>query len=132
MTRKKASAELAVFLGGALAVAVALLLGGASLHAQNPDQVKQLLKTGKCRGCDLQNVQLVNVKLTGADLTGANLSGAFLYRTILHGAMMKGALLTGANLGGTDLSGALDVDLTNAITNEHTTCPNGKPGPCGR
>ena len=112
-------------------VAALLLIAAASLRAEDKDQVKQLLATGKCQGCDLQRVQLVNVNLKGADLRDADLSNSFLYRTNLQGAALKGTNFTGANLGGTDLRGALDANLLNAITNEYTTCPNGKPGPCG-
>ena len=115
----------------ALFVSTLLLICAASLYAENPDDKKQLLATRNCPGCDLQSVQLINVDLKGADLRGADLSNAFLYRTNLQGAALKGANLTGANLGGTDLRGALDANLLNAITNEHTTCPNGKSGPCG-
>ncbi len=119
-----------ILLGAALSIS-ALLAGAATLQAQNPDDVQQLLSTRKCPGCDLQNAQLVGVNLNRADLTGANLSGAFLYGTTPHGAALKGAKFAGADLGGADLRDARDANLTGAKTNEYTTCPNGKHGPCG-
>jgi uncharacterized protein YjbI with pentapeptide repeats len=119
-----------ILVGAALSVAV-LLLGAASLRAQNPDDVKQLLDTRNCPSCDLQNAQIIGVNLNRADLTGANLSGANLYRTTLHGAALKGAKFAGADLGGADLRDARDANLAGARTNAQTTCPNGRSGPCG-
>jgi uncharacterized protein YjbI with pentapeptide repeats len=131
MTRAKSVTKRALFLLSLCAVsALLLLLRGASLYAQNPDHVKQLLETRSCPGCDLRNTQLVGLNLNRADLTGADLGGAFLYRTTLHSAILTGAKFDSADLGGTDLRGARDANLTGARTDERTICPNGSHGPC--
>ena len=114
------------------AVLGAAVFAAASLGArgQNLDQVQQLLTTKNCPGCDLHNAQIIDKNLNRADLKGANLSGAILYKTTLHDAALKGANFAGADLRGTDLNGARNANLTGAQTNEFTTCPNGKAGPC--
>lgn len=61
------------------------------LRAENPEQVRQLLQSKSCKGCDLR----------GADLSGADLSFA-----ILVGADLRGANLARANLSKADLSQA--------------------------
>jgi uncharacterized protein YjbI with pentapeptide repeats len=72
---------------------------------------QQLLDTGDCPGCDLQNLDLKGLKLKGANLAGANLEGANLQETNLKGANLKGAnlisvRLTDAILIKADLQGA--------------------------
>ena len=132
MTRKTTFVKSAFVLCGALFISGLVFLSVASLDArgQNPDQVSQLLKTNKCPGCDLQHAQLVDKNLTGADLSGANLTGAFMYKVTLRAALLKGAKFSGADLTGADLRGAREADLSGAITNQYTKCPNGKAGPC--
>jgi uncharacterized protein YjbI with pentapeptide repeats len=79
--------------------------------AANPAQVRQLLQTGECRGCDLtranlRNANLRDAQLNGANLTGANLSGANLTEADLNSATLRGANLAGANLDDTDFTEA--------------------------
>jgi uncharacterized protein YjbI with pentapeptide repeats len=130
MIHTPARSHLHAYLCGAFLTAAVVVLGAAAVHAQNSDHVKQLLETRNCVGCDLQNAQLINANLNRADLTGANLSGAFLYRSSLNNANLKDAQFDGANLKGVSLRGARDANLAGAITDEHTTCPNGRSGPC--
>jgi len=78
----------------------------------------QLLETRSCRGCKLQDADLVHADLRDADLRqaqlqranlgqarldGAQLGGANLSFTSLMGASLRGADLRGARLDGTDL-----------------------------
>lgn len=87
----------------------------------------QLLDTRNCRGCKLQDADLVHADLRDADLRqaqlqranlaqarldGAQLSGANLSFTSLTGASLRGADLRGARLDGTDLRQA---DLSGAL-----------------
>ncbi len=118
-----------ILLGLALSTATGFSLTGV-LHAENPDDVARLLATRECAGCDFQDAQLIGKNFNTANLTGANFSGAFLYRTTLRKANLKGASFAGADLKGTDLTGATDANLAGAVTDEHTTCPSGQPGPC--
>jgi hypothetical protein len=85
--------------------------------AHNPDHVKQLKETKKCKNCDLTAADLSNLDLEGADvsgsdLTAANLSNSSLLNASFEKAKLKGANLTGANLMGVKLKNA---DLTNVI-----------------
>ncbi len=100
------------------------------LHAASPAQVRHLLNSRECAGCDLQDAQLVNRNLNSAHLVGANLERALLSGATLRGAVLKNANFFGADLRGTDLTGATDANLAGAVTNEQTTCPSGQPGPC--
>lgn len=102
--------------------------------AENFEQLRQLLSTKDCSGCELSNagLRLANLaranlsgtnlsqanldqaNLSGADLSGADLSGAILFRANLDGANLRGANLSGANLSGAYLANA---DLTGANLN---------------
>jgi uncharacterized protein YjbI with pentapeptide repeats len=92
-----------------LALLPSLLLV-APAKAENPAQVKQLLETNACMGCDLSNANLTQAHLIGADLRNADLRGANLTEANLEGADMTGANLKGANL--------TESFLTNASLNE--------------
>jgi len=108
-------------------------------YSQNPNDLKQLLETRFCQGCDLRganlsgahligvdlrdanltganltNINLEGADLTGANLTSANLEGAFLNQTEFNDANLSGANLTNANLVQAQLEGAnlLNADLT--------------------
>ncbi len=120
-------------------LAVVLLMAPLAMPARAEDltQLRQLLATGNCPGCDLSGAGLVmadlhRANLQGADLSGANLSranlgganlgganlaGAVLYGTRLTGANLTGANLTGANLQEADLGGANFSQATLANTN---------------
>lgn len=126
---------------GFLAIAVALVPIGfvTPVKAENPAQVRQLLETNVCRGCDLRGAQLSGARLLGADLSGTNLSGANLTNANLVQANLSSADLSntnlsfanlrnanlsrtnlnntnlnGANLGGVNLSGT-DLNKANLI-----------------
>jgi uncharacterized protein YjbI with pentapeptide repeats len=89
-------------------------------HAYNPADLKTLLATNKCIGCDLSGANLSRKQLVNADLQAANLVGANLSRANLTGAKLGGANLTGSNLTKTNFTGAvlqaaslIDVNFTN-------------------
>ena len=119
--------RLSIFL--LLCGAVALALGQPAIAA-NPDHVKQLKDTNRCRGCDLSSAKLTGAELPGADLHLANLSGASLESANLYGAVLEGANLAGARLSGANLRAAKSANLAGADTNKQTTCPDGRHGPC--
>ena len=99
--------------------ATVLLLGfgvATPAYSQNSNDLKQLLETRLCQGCDLRGANLSGAHLIGVDLRDANLAGANL-----EGANLEGADLTGANLNQANLEGAFlnqaefnDANLTNA------------------
>jgi uncharacterized protein YjbI with pentapeptide repeats len=68
--------------------------------------VKRLLDTKDCSGCNLSGANFANSKLTFVNLTNANLSGANLSGAILIGANLSNANLTNTNLNGAKLNGA--------------------------
>lgn len=95
------------------------LFTGVSLAA-DPDDVRQLLQTNACEGCDLSDAALSGLDLSEADLRRANLQGANLSYVTLTRANLQGANLQEAKLGNADLRGAMlrEADLSNAqITN---------------
>lgn len=70
-------------------------------------QVKQLIETKECIGCNLQNADLAGVDLEKANLEGANLEGANLEGANLTNSYLMGANLKGANLNVAELGGAI-------------------------
>jgi uncharacterized protein YjbI with pentapeptide repeats len=97
-----------------------LLAIAPAANAYNPADLKTLIATNKCIGCDLSGADLSRKKLANADLQAANLVGANLSAANLTGAKLGGANLTGANLTKTNLTGAvlqaaslIDVNFTN-------------------
>ncbi len=92
-----------------LSVAIALLAGlGVAIavflpRLTQPTEVKQLLETRSCAGCDLRNANLKQQNLEGVNLEGANLQGANLEGAKLGNANLKRVNLTGANLNRADL-----------------------------
>ena len=87
------------------------LLGLSSAAAAMPSDLMQLLESGHCPGCELEQVDLVHGQLQGANLKKANLrdgnlSRADLRRADLRNANLEFTSLQGANLQGSDLRGA--------------------------
>ncbi|MBD0302212.1 MAG: pentapeptide repeat-containing protein, partial [Tolypothrix sp. T3-bin4] len=68
--------------------------------------VALILKTKRCVGCDLREINLSGLDLSGADLRNTDLSRANLKNTKLKDAKMSGARLNQANLTYADLDGA--------------------------
>ena len=103
--------------------ALFLQLGMVSAAAAyNPADLKTLLATNKCVGCDLSGADLSRKQLVNADLQAANLVGANLTGANLTGAKLGGANLTGANLTSTNLTQAVLqaaslIDVNFAATN---------------
>lgn len=110
------------------------------VSAADPADLRKLLDTGVCNGCNLREVNLTGLKLAGAklrwsdlrganftkidldraDLTGADLSGATMSESsfrasVLEGANLYGVALYEMRLAGSDLRWSnlshLDVDL---------------------
>jgi len=79
-----------------------LLLITAAI-AQNPEQVRRLLATNECAGCELSLAELSHAELSQANLEAANLKSANLMGANLEGANLTGANLEGANLKDADL-----------------------------
>ena len=83
--------------------------------------VRRLLETNQCVGCDLSGAVLKDMNLQAANLEGANLQKADLERanlqtTNLQGANLRGADLGKANIAAANLRGAnlFDADLEKA------------------
>ena len=91
---------------------ISILTLSSPVQAENLQQLRQLLSTKQCPGCDLSNSGLVMSNLAGASLSQANLVNANLSQANLIGADLSGANLTGASLYGANLSGA---NLSGAI-----------------
>ena len=86
-------------------------LGGVA-QAFNPGQLKTLLATKSCPGCDLSGANLSHKDLRKANLEKANLKGVKLVFTKFDEANLRGANLDGANIMRVDFWGA---DLEGAI-----------------
>lgn len=102
--------------------AVILLGIMPAAYAYNPADLKTLLATKKCIGCDLSGADLSRKQLVNADLQAANLVGANLTGTNLTNAKLSGANLTGATLNNTNLTQAVLqaaslIDVNFASTN---------------
>jgi Pentapeptide repeats (9 copies)/Pentapeptide repeats (8 copies) len=94
----------------------------SAASAYNPADLKVLMATNKCVGCDLSGADLSRKQLANADLQAANLVGANLAGTNLTGAKLGGANLTGANFTSTNLTDAVLqaaslIDVNFASTN---------------
>ncbi|MBW4597141.1 MAG: pentapeptide repeat-containing protein [Brasilonema angustatum HA4187-MV1] len=83
--------------------------------------VRHLLQTNECVGCNLIGAKLKDTNLQAANLENANLQGADLERANLQGTNLAGANLQGADLGKTNIIGAnleranlFDADLEKA------------------
>ncbi|PZD74848.1 Secreted effector protein PipB [Acaryochloris thomasi RCC1774] len=106
------------------------------VRAEQPAQVRQLIETNICAGCDLSGADLSQAHLIGADLRNANLRDANLVEANLEGADLTGANLQGADLTQSFLTNAVltkvnldSVNLTQArrdsiITEEETSTPS--------
>ncbi len=83
--------------------------------------VRRLLETNECVGCNLIGAKLKDANLQGANLENANLQGADFERANLQGTNLAGANLQGADLGKANIIGAsleranlFDADLEKA------------------
>ena len=79
------------------------------------ENIKTLIKTKTCLGCDLAGAELMRMDLSGANLQGADLTGAKLFLTNLSGANLRNTRLQRTGFGGADLAGA---DLRGADLHE--------------
>ncbi|WP_233424313.1 pentapeptide repeat-containing protein [Pseudanabaena biceps] len=85
----------------------------------DPNQIRQVLQTRECAGCNLSREKLSFANLRGANLRNANLFSADLKLADLREANLIGAILDKADLRGADLTGA---DLTGAYMSETNLC----------
>ncbi len=108
-----------ILAGCILCVPFVVFGDNAGADASVSDNIKKLIETKSCRGCNLEGGNLNRLELAGADLEGANLSKAKLYLTNLAGANLKNSRLSDAGLGGADLANAdlRGADLTGASLN---------------
>ncbi|MGD1948174.1 MAG: pentapeptide repeat-containing protein [Leptolyngbyaceae cyanobacterium] len=67
-------------------------------QAVNEDDLKRLIETNECPGCDLREADLRRLDLSGANLEGANLREANFFYAILDGANLSGADLGLSNM----------------------------------
>ena len=79
------------------------------MNAADPEDYERLKKSGSCRRCNLEGIDLQGTELKGVNLGGSNLRNADLSMTNLEQA----------NLGGADLRWA---NLERAFMNEATLC----------
>lgn len=80
-------------------------------QAENPEHLKQLMKSQSCPNCDLQGADLSAMNLRNANLAGANLTGTNLNLADLTAANLSNAILTEASLAWTNF---IDADLEGA------------------
>lgn len=121
-----------VSLGPLVLALISGFLGVASpAIARDERDLIQLLASRECRGCHLNDADLMHADLRDADLKGAHLQRANLSQarldgadlsntdlsfTSLQGASLRGTDLRNSRLVGTDLRKA---DLTGALLNQH-------------
>lgn len=85
-----------------------------AVQAVNEDDLKRLIETKDCPGCDLEGADLRRLDLSGANLEGANLREANFFYSILDGANLSGADLRSTNLSYTTAL-TLTVDINGEI-----------------
>ncbi len=83
------------------AALVLATIPAAKAQADSASDLKKLLTTNRCEGCDLSGVNLIGIDLSNAQLQGAKLNAANL-----SGADLSGANLTKVSAVGTSLVGA--------------------------
>jgi uncharacterized protein YjbI with pentapeptide repeats len=107
-------------------------------HGADPQDVRRLLKTGKCERCDLVGADLRNANLrdaklkdsnlNAANLRGANLEGANFKRANLKYANLKGAIIQDTDFSEANLQGAI-IDYQELERGDAKVCnaimPNG-------
>lgn len=76
---------------------MATLAHSPTAHAVDENDLKRLIETNECPGCDLREADLRRLNLTGANLEGANLREANFFYAILDGANLSGADLRDTN-----------------------------------
>ncbi len=84
-----------------------LCVCATAARAYEEADLRRLLETKECPGCDLSGAPLEGADLRDAELLGANLSDADLWGANLFGAYLSNADLTGAYLRDADLRGAV-------------------------
>lgn len=75
-----------------------LLASGSTAYALDEADLKRLIETNECPGCDLRAADLRRLDLSGANLEGANLQDANFFYAVLDGANLSGADLRSSNL----------------------------------
>ena len=95
--------------------ALFLLLVCQNTFGYNPEHVQQLIKTKKCRKCDLSNAHVQGHHFENADVEGSDLS-----HTNASGTLWNGSNLKNTKLYGTIFSSSIlqDVDFSGAFALE--------------
>ena len=75
-----------------------VLLHASTAQAVDDADLKRLIETNECPGCDLRQADLRRLDLSGANLEGANLEEANFFYAVLDGANLSGADLRSTNL----------------------------------
>ncbi|MBE9065695.1 pentapeptide repeat-containing protein [Leptolyngbya cf. ectocarpi LEGE 11479] len=95
------------------------LAHSSTAQAVDENDLKRLIETNECPGCDLQEADLRRLNLTGANLEGANLREANFFYAILDGANLSGADLRATNFASVRavaiISDVLDSEGNNLI-----------------
>lgn len=121
------SSKRAVIALAAFVVSVSVL-GARSMS--DPEHEARVKATGSCQGCDLTGASLPGLRADGGDLSNADFANAVLYMATFKDANLTGAAFNDADLTGAILTGAQGANLSGAITDSKTTCPDGTQGPC--
>lgn len=93
--------------------------------------IRQVLQTRECSGCDLSRAKLSFANLRGSNLRYANLFSADLKLADLREANLIGAILDKADLRGADLTSAYmsEINLCGAIMPDGKKSSEGCPKP---
>lgn len=75
-----------------------VFLHTSAAQAVDDADLKRLIETNECPGCDLRQADLRRLDLSGANLEGANLEEANFFYAVLDGANLSGADLRSTNL----------------------------------
>ena len=95
----------------ALAFTLSLSFANAAPSVTAKENLKKLIATKSCLGCDLSGLNFNRMDLSKTNLEGADLSMSTFFLTNLSYANLKNTTMNGAVFGGADLG---DADLTGA------------------
>lgn len=95
----------------ALSFSLSISFAYAAPSVTAKENLKKLIATKSCPGCDLSGLNFNRMDLSKSNLEGADLSMSTFFLTNLSYANLKSTILSGAVFGGADLG---DADLTGA------------------
>lgn len=103
--------QIFTFASTALAFTLSLNSAHAAPSVIAKENLKKLIATKSCPGCDLSGLNFNRMDLSKTNLEGADLSMSTFFLTNLSYANLKNTTMNGAVFGGADLG---DADLTGA------------------